>query len=190
MEEYINNKTVVENDMFKLFKDSVTCPLCKNILINPFMCIKCQKVYCKRCIDIRTNNNEKCLNGCIEQDYEKYLLKNDILSKLKFKCLRCEQEIEYSNVQSHYDSCSQNITTPDKLTEEMENSNTTNTPKEESENRVENQQDSSNIEKTSTENTDTHEIMRRLTREEMDKLKKEGKKVTYISGKNNYLSYI
>ena len=178
MEEYINNKTVVENDMFKLFKDSVTCPLCKNILINPFMCIKCQKVYCKRCIDIRTNNNEKCL------------LKNDILSKLKFKCLRCEQEIEYSNVQSHYDSCSQNITTPDKLTEEMKNSNTTNTPKEESENRVENQQDSSNIEKTSTENTDTHEIMRRLTREEMDKLKKEGKKVTYISGKNNYLSYI
>ena len=118
------------------------------------------------------------------------MLKNDILSKLKFKCLRCEQEIEYTNVQSHYDSCSQNITTPDKLTEEMKNSNTTNTPKEESENRVENQQDSSNIEKTSTENTDTHEIMRRLTREEMDKLKKEGKKVTYISGKNNYLSYI
>ena len=38
---------VIIGDIFKLFDESVTCLICKNILINPVMCMNCQNVYCK-----------------------------------------------------------------------------------------------------------------------------------------------
>ena len=38
-------------------------------------------------------------------NYQRSLGKKDILSKLKFKCLNCENEIEYEKIQSHYNSC-------------------------------------------------------------------------------------
>ena len=51
MEAYINNKTLVDNQLNNALKSSVICPLCENILINPIMCMSCQNVYCKKCIE-------------------------------------------------------------------------------------------------------------------------------------------
>ena len=70
------------DEIYKIFKDSITCPLCINILINPVMCLVCQKTYCKRCIDNWSKNNKKCPNGYENPNYQRSILTNDILSKL------------------------------------------------------------------------------------------------------------
>ena len=46
MEKYINEGTVVDNDIYQAFKESVICPICTNILIEPVMCMKCQSQGC------------------------------------------------------------------------------------------------------------------------------------------------
>ena len=82
MEQYVNNVTLKEDEISKMFKDSATCPICKSILIDPFICLKCQKAFCQKCIG-----------------------KNDILSKLKFFCVGCQAEITYDKAESHHNSC-------------------------------------------------------------------------------------
>ena len=119
MEEYVNNDTLKEDELSKLFKDSVTCPQCKNIFINPVICMTCQKVYCKKCIDNWSKNNQKCPNNCDKPDYQKCLGKNDILSKLKFICVGCKEEIGYDNAEKHHKSCC-----PGKTSASLENTKT------------------------------------------------------------------
>jgi hypothetical protein len=120
MEKYVNNKTLVESEIAKALKSSVTCPLCSNILISPVMCMGCQKVYCKKCIDNSVNIDRKC--KCDNKDYQKCIGKNEILSQLNFYCVGCGQEIKYEEAQKHHDSCC-----PDKTSEDM---NSNETPKQ------------------------------------------------------------
>ena len=105
MEDYVNNDTLVEDDITKLFKDTITCPLCKSIFVNPFLCLKCQKVFCKKCIDKWSEKNECCPEKCENPEYQKCIGKNDILSKLKFICVGCEGEIGYDDAESHHNTC-------------------------------------------------------------------------------------
>ena len=115
MEEYINKETVIKNDIFKLFDESVTCLICKNILINPVMCMNCQNVYCKNCTEKWSKENQKCPNGCDNQNYQKCITKNEILSKLKFKCAKCGDEILYDDAKKHHDSCDSNNINVDEI---------------------------------------------------------------------------
>ena len=69
------------------------------------MCMKCQNVYCKNCIDKWNKKDNRCTNRCENTNYQKSLDRNDILSKLKFKCVKCDGEIEYNNVENHHNSC-------------------------------------------------------------------------------------
>ena len=105
MEKYININTLVNNEINNTFKDLVLCPLCSNILIDPFMCEKCQKAYCKKCIDEFSQKNNKCPNNCESSGYQKCIGKNDILSKLKFKCGKCEKEFLYDDLMKHVANC-------------------------------------------------------------------------------------
>ena len=105
METYINLQTVVNDEFYSAFRDSLLCPLCKNILINPMMCMKCQNVYCKKCSDDWSKKNDKCPNRCDNPNYQRSLEKNNILSKIKFKCEKCEQQILYNDVKEHVDNC-------------------------------------------------------------------------------------
>ena len=105
MEKYINDESVIKDVIYNTFKELITCPLCFNILIDQMMCMKCQNVYCKKCIDQWKEKDNKCLNRCENPNYQRSLGKKDILSKLKFKCLNCENEIEYEKIQTHYNSC-------------------------------------------------------------------------------------
>ena len=86
MEDFIRQDTVIEDTIFSVFKDSVICPLCSNILINPVMCMNCQSAYCKKCIDEWSEKDKKCPNKCENPNYKKSIEKINILSKLKFKC--------------------------------------------------------------------------------------------------------
>ena len=146
MEKYINNKTVIKNDLYNLFKDSVTCEICHNILINPLMCLQCQNAFCKNCID---KKNETCPNKCIEPNFKKCISKKDILSKLKFKCQKCQNEIYYDEVMKHQDD---NCTTNNNLS-------------------------SINNKKIKQSK------LKKLSLEEVDKYKKKGNEITYITCK-------
>jgi hypothetical protein len=106
METYVNNNTLVQNDLALMFKSSINCILCNNILIEPLMCMNCQKVCCKKCIDKwKIDNNEKCPNNCSNPNYQNCRDRNEILSKLKFICVGCNNEIEYNEAKNHHDSC-------------------------------------------------------------------------------------
>ena len=154
MEEYINTDTLVENDIPTLLKSSIICPLCDNILINPLMCMSCQKTYCKKCIDNSSDNNTKY--NCENPNYQKSISKNEILSKLKFICVGCEKEIGYDEAQKHHDSCC-----PGKTSKKVDSNKTPKKAK-----------------------------IRRLQSEEVEKLKKEGNEITYITGKKIINLYI
>ena len=108
MEEYINTNTIIKDEIYNAFKDSITCPLCFSILISPVMCMKCQNVYCKKCTDNWSKDHPKCPNKCTDPNYQRCIGKNDILSRLKFKCQNCETIINYDNIQKHYGSCKKN----------------------------------------------------------------------------------
>ena len=107
MEKYININSLVNNDINNAFKDLAACPLCSNILIEPYMCMKCQKVYCKKCIDEWKDKEkgDKCPNKCENPKYQKSLEKNNILCKLKFKCEKCENEFLYEELLKHIANC-------------------------------------------------------------------------------------
>ena len=51
MEEYVNQNTLKKDEITKLFLPSIIWLLCNDILIKPVMCMKCQKDYCKKCLD-------------------------------------------------------------------------------------------------------------------------------------------
>ena len=115
MEEYINEKTIIKNEIYNSYKDFITCPLCSGIFINPVMCMKCQTAFCKKCADDWSlKNPTKCQKGCLEPNYEKCLCKKDFLSVLKFICQKCQTEFQYDDAEEHSKSCGneQSMSTP------------------------------------------------------------------------------
>ena len=150
MEKFININSLVNNDINNAFKDLAICPLCSNILIEPYMCMKCQKVYCKKCIDEWKNKDDKCPNKCENPNYEKSLEKNNILCKLKFKCQKCDNEFLYEELIKHVDTCSGK--------------------------------------KNNNKITPTNR-MKKLSKEQAEKIQKKGKESINITCKNNIIIY-
>ena len=105
MEKYINNELIVKNNIYLAFKDSVTCPLCSNILIEPIMCKNCQYVYCKKCIDEYSKKENKCPNKCENPEYVTAINRKNTLTKLSFECNKCGQEFNYEKILEHVDKC-------------------------------------------------------------------------------------
>ena len=108
MENYINEETVVKNEIYTAFKEDVTCPICSKLIINPVMCMNCQNTYCKKCIDQWSKKDKKCPNRCANPNYKRSLEKCNTLAKLKFKCEKCGQQISYDNVKTHMENCESN----------------------------------------------------------------------------------
>jgi hypothetical protein len=112
MEKLVNNNTIVKNDIYNLFKDDVTCFLCKSIYIDPIMCMNCQSVYCRKCIDQWSKENKCCPKNCDNAQYKDCLGKKDILAKLNFKCEKCGNMIKYDEAKNHENSCTPGTPTP------------------------------------------------------------------------------
>ena len=164
MEEYINIHTLIEDEISKMFKNSVICPLCFNILIDPIICMKCQKVFCKKCIDDWRKKNEKCPNpNCKSPNYQVCIGKKEILSILKFKCLKCGSQILYFDAKNHH-----NICCPEQISSEL----------------MESEQDNEII----------LQKMEKISFEEVESLKRKGIKLKILTSKNiilynfNYVS--
>ena len=108
MEKYINNEIVIKNDIYDAFKDVINCSICQNILIEPVMCMNCQNNFCKKCIEKRN-----ICSQCGESNFGKNLGKQDILSKLTFKCIECGNKYLYDEAERHH--CISNLNSNPKM---------------------------------------------------------------------------
>ena len=68
-DEYFPEDSIVKDDLYEVFKNYINCIICNKVLRHPQMCMKCQKNFCKKCIDNYPNKNEKCSPGCDDPIY-------------------------------------------------------------------------------------------------------------------------
>ena len=105
MEKYINEKNIVKNEVYELFKDSIICPVCQCLMIEPLICLTCQTKFCKNCQKNLKKLGRKCPNRCNKTSISKVNEKNNFISKFKFKCIKgCGEEIPYNEIKNHYKS--------------------------------------------------------------------------------------
>ena len=88
---------------YKIFKDSLYFPICFNIYIEPIICIKCQNLFYKKCID--KMEDIKWPNKWEEQNYQKSYSKYDILKYIKFNYKYWKTTIGYNDAQNHKNIC-------------------------------------------------------------------------------------
>ena len=102
LREYINDKTVIKDEIFKQFENNISCSICLDIMIEPVMCMKCQAQCCKACQeDWLKKGNKGCTNRCTNTTFNKSILAQGLLSKLKFICGKCEQVFNYDDMEKH-----------------------------------------------------------------------------------------
>ena len=108
IEDYINENTVVNDKNYEDAKDSILCPICYNIIIEPMKCNNCKKAFCSKCLEEWAIYSPKCPIKCISPNFQIDHEKNEKLSKLKFKCKYCNNISEYNDMKNHYfSSCKQ-----------------------------------------------------------------------------------
>ena len=101
MHDFINENSLVKDEIYKNFESSITCLICLDIIIEPTMCIKCKNVYCRQCIKNWTKINSKCPNRCENPEYQNCLDIGQLLSKLNFSCKNCKNIINYNEMEKH-----------------------------------------------------------------------------------------
>ena len=105
MKEYVNEATIVRDKVYEMFSESITCPLCYNLMIEQVMCINCQNVYCKNCIEDWKTKGGGCPNHCENAVFKDVIEKNNNLTKFKFNCIKgCGEEIPFKKIKNHYKS--------------------------------------------------------------------------------------
>ena len=100
-EKYITEDNLIEDQTYLGIKNLIRCPKCNNIYKNPMQCNKCQKIFCKKCINDSLENKNICPNNCTDPNFQESEDKNCLLSLLKFLCKNCQHEINYNDVESH-----------------------------------------------------------------------------------------
>ena len=71
--------------------------------MSPVQCNKCNKCFCKMCIDNYANSKSKCPFRCDNPQYNPNKFVENVLAILKFKCKNgCDKIIKYEELQKHY----------------------------------------------------------------------------------------
>jgi hypothetical protein len=113
--DYINEENVIKDEIYNNFESSLTCSICSDIIIEPTMCMNCQNVYCKKCIDDWSKKSSKCPNRCQNTSYNKSVSISEILSKLKFICKKCDNIVNYNEMKTHKYNCKRKKTPGENL---------------------------------------------------------------------------
>ena len=104
-DEYFDENSPIENQLYLSLKDLLICPYCQELIKDPFMCSKCQKNYCKKCLE-EYSNMKKCPNDNKESEFKHSIMINEMLSKLKYKCKNCKKEVIQDEIKAHLeDNC-------------------------------------------------------------------------------------
>ena len=105
MEEYVNEYTVIKNAQYDAFKEYIYCQICECLMIEPVMCLNCQNKFCKKCTEEWAKRNGKCPLNCENTSLRKVIEKENMISKIKFKCIKgCGTEIPFDEINKHYKS--------------------------------------------------------------------------------------
>ena len=100
MEKYVNESTIIKNQMYESFKDYIYCQKCRSLLIEPVMCANCQNYFCKKCVEKQTK-----ICDCKEPMMKNVVGKKNFITNIKFKCIKeCGAEISFDDINSHYKS--------------------------------------------------------------------------------------
>ena len=99
-DEYFADDCIIKDSLYLSLKELITCSLCQKILKNPYMCVKCQKSYCKKCLE-ENYNLKICPNDKEETQIVHSVLADGMLSKLKYKCKNCFKEVIQSDINAH-----------------------------------------------------------------------------------------
>ena len=84
MEKYVNSNTIIKNEVYEAFKDSIICPFCSNLIIEPVICFSCQETFCKNCY----KKNRSCPEKCKEPNIQDVIGKKNNITKFKFICIK------------------------------------------------------------------------------------------------------
>ena len=101
---------VIDIDKYENILQILKCKLCLNILLNPYDCSKCGNTFCYSCINKLKQSNKKCPFGCTEYEItpSSFAIKK-FLNQLKFSCLNkengCNEIISYNNIEQHDKNC-------------------------------------------------------------------------------------
>jgi hypothetical protein len=105
MEEYANEKTVIKDSTYEALKDLVKCSICQCLMINPVICLNCQNHFCQACIEKKKMKGGNCPNNCEDAVLKNAIRKNNLIYKLKFKCINgCNAKISFEDINNHYTS--------------------------------------------------------------------------------------
>ena len=98
----------------RLIKDNFSsenifhCKICENLIINITQCGKCENLFCKKCINLKLQENDFC-SMCKETfEYGNVpKITNNIINGFKLNCpLNCGNEnLFYSNIFQHLKEC-------------------------------------------------------------------------------------
>ena len=99
-EEYFTDDCIIKDSLYISLKDLIICPLCCKLLKNPYMCCKCQKSYCKKCLE-ENSNLKICPNDKEETQFIHSVFADGMLSNLKYKCKNCLKEVIQSDINAH-----------------------------------------------------------------------------------------
>ena len=99
-EEYFTDDCIIKDSLYISLKDLIICPLCCKLLKNPYMCVKCQKSYCKKCLE-ENSNLKICPNDKEETQFIHSVFADGMLSNLKCKCKNCLKEVIQSDINAH-----------------------------------------------------------------------------------------
>ena len=107
--DYFSEDCIVENDYYKAIKNLLICPLCNKLYKKPLMCSICQNVYCQNCLE-QYVKKKICPNNCNNNKFTKSISRNELLSKVVYKCKNCSKEVFLNDIKAHLESnCLPNI---------------------------------------------------------------------------------
>ena len=103
MEEYINEKTIIKDNIYEMFSDFIHCSICGIIMISSFICLNCENRFCRKCMEKLEENKDKCPGKCEFPNIKELTGEKNLINKFKFKCLRgCGKKLKLEEINSHY----------------------------------------------------------------------------------------
>ena len=100
----IDKSDIINKEEFKVIESLITCPICCEVIYEPFQCENCENCFCKDCINNWSKKSKTCPFKCENAIYKESKLAKRILGILKVKCKNgCGEIINYSDIPDHYD---------------------------------------------------------------------------------------
>ena len=106
--EGIKESQIENYNQYKIILESYSCPICLDVVKNPWQCDICEQLYCEECWEFVKMGNKQCVFKCNSniKKANKFVL--ETLSKLKITCETCNKtNIDYNLFIYHYEACGQ-----------------------------------------------------------------------------------